>query len=626
MQITRSVPLVVAGAIAGMAFVLSCGGDGATTSDAAGPDAGPSAVTGTAADTLYESPTKTSSNPNDLTTYVLQAYVADDSPEGFRIINGGGTKGGMFSIPDVPAGSYYLLVVAPDDPVPHFYQTSSHAIDLGLTVPGRRDTPPATMPTPVTLHLTGHTAAAETDRLFVDSFSAGASALREFGLDPTGPTTTIDRVFDWKDVQAPLLDKTRPDDFMVVHTSATESDNPRITTRTIVDVFSTREVSLVDGQPASITGAFTAPTATENLSFDLDIAAYEQGLDVTNHQAIETTTRLRAGLTGTSLQGAPLLDVDSTTSLEVRALRAGGPYADPFPPEWERFLFNGPSILASYTSRKTTRATELFMNTFERRAVTGALVTLAPQFAAPHAIKLNGVDASRAGAIPFDGIRAVTVDWAPVVGVRHYIVTASLLSDSGTNAAITTIATFDTSESSVQMPAALFEVGDAYIISVSAVGDASTDYDSGSLRRIGFPYSRREAVTARMLFASSCGNGIVDAPVEECDAGGAESATCNADCTTSRCGDGITNIAAGEACDDTSDSLVCDRDCTVRACGDGFINSALGDVEACDDANTNDFDGCSMRCAIEAGYTCTGVPSVCKLTTSVRGPARRARR
>jgi len=45
-----------------------------------------------------------------------------------------------------------------------------------------------------------------------------------------------------------------------------------------------------------------------------------------------------------------------------------------------------------------------------------------------------------------------------------------------------------------------------------------------------------------------CGDGMVNGS-EECDTGG-ESATCNANCTTSRCGDGIPNAMAGEQCDD----------------------------------------------------------------------------
>jgi large repetitive protein len=42
-------------------------------------------------------------------------------------------------------------------------------------------------------------------------------------------------------------------------------------------------------------------------------------------------------------------------------------------------------------------------------------------------------------------------------------------------------------------------------------------------------------------------------------------------------------------------------------CGDGSVTGA----ETCDDGNTTPGDGCSAVCAIETGYTCVGMPSVC---------------
>lgn len=41
--------------------------------------------------------------------------------------------------------------------------------------------------------------------------------------------------------------------------------------------------------------------------------------------------------------------------------------------------------------------------------------------------------------------------------------------------------------------------------------------------------------------------------------------------------------------------------CTLPACGDGILDPG----ESCDDANTNDSDGCSSTCEIEDGYSCS---------------------
>jgi cysteine-rich repeat protein len=47
----------------------------------------------------------------------------------------------------------------------------------------------------------------------------------------------------------------------------------------------------------------------------------------------------------------------------------------------------------------------------------------------------------------------------------------------------------------------------------------------------------------------------------------------------------------------------------INICGDGV----QANNESCDDHNTNNNDGCSSNCATEAGWTCTGQPSVCKV-------------
>lgn len=48
------------------------------------------------------------------------------------------------------------------------------------------------------------------------------------------------------------------------------------------------------------------------------------------------------------------------------------------------------------------------------------------------------------------------------------------------------------------------------------------------------------------------------------------------------------------------------------ACGNDVIEASSG--ERCDDGNRTDGDGCSAICGLEAGYTCSGEPSVCRLT------------
>ena len=46
---------------------------------------------------------------------------------------------------------------------------------------------------------------------------------------------------------------------------------------------------------------------------------------------------------------------------------------------------------------------------------------------------------------------------------------------------------------------------------------------------------------------------------------------------------------------------------TRQVCGDGTYESP----ESCDDGNIASGDGCSSTCTVEAGYACTGSPSIC---------------
>jgi cysteine-rich repeat protein len=266
-------------------------------------------------------------------------------------------------------------------------------------------------------------------------------------------------------------------------------------------------------------------------------------------------------------------------------------------------------VFWNYAARGTTQTTPYFAATFQRTAAAGGFALVSAPFPAPRAIRVGGVDSSQASAVPFDGSHPVMIEWLPVVGVTHYEVTAMQITSDGLAATLTFIATFDTGATRVVMPRELFAVGGSYVFAVASIVDPTTDYAGGTLRRIGFPQSFHDAVTARLLFASSCGNGLVDAPFEQCDSGGVLTESCNADCTRPLCGDGIANTLAHESCDDAGDSTVCDANCTLAACGDGHVHGAGG--EQCDDGNTRSGDGCSQDCLIEPPFICSGEPSVC---------------
>jgi cysteine-rich repeat protein len=127
-----------------------------------------------------------------------------------------------------------------------------------------------------------------------------------------------------------------------------------------------------------------------------------------------------------------------------------------------------------------------------------------------------------------------------------------------------------------------------------------------------------------------CGDGFTD-PVdrfgnllEDCDSSGSDSADCNADCSARVCGDGIIN-AAVENCEDgnTTSGDGCDSDCVTEtgyacdetgcfeACGDGVV--LAGGTEACDNGTATAGTGCSVDClAVETGYACAPAGGPCE--------------
>jgi cysteine-rich repeat protein len=150
---------------------------------------------------------------------------------------------------------------------------------------------------------------------------------------------------------------------------------------------------------------------------------------------------------------------------------------------------------------------------------------------------------------------------------------------------------------------------------------------------------------------NTCGNGTLNSG-EECDDDDTDNGDgCNSICRVesgyscsgapsvcrTSCGDGV--VAGSEVCDDgnLSGGDTCSPRClwevgqTCAAsgvCESGYCNpstnrcdvltncgnGALDEGELCDDGNTAPGDGCGASCTLEAGYSCSGNPSVCAVT------------
>ena len=87
-----------------------------------------------------------------------------------------------------------------------------------------------------------------------------------------------------------------------------------------------------------------------------------------------------------------------------------------------------------------------------------------------------------------------------------------------------------------------------------------------------------------------CGDKVVDAPREQCDDGNPDNSdVCLDSCRQAVCGDGF--VGPGEACDPKADEN-CTDDCAQPTCGDGVLQG----TEECDDGNAEPGDDCIDTC------------------------------
>ena len=92
-----------------------------------------------------------------------------------------------------------------------------------------------------------------------------------------------------------------------------------------------------------------------------------------------------------------------------------------------------------------------------------------------------------------------------------------------------------------------------------------------------------------------CGNGKMERG-EACDDGNKENTdSCTDKCKMASCPDGY--VQGAEECDDGAETSTCNLNCTMAVCGDGVLNSSAG--ETCDDGNVVASDGCDASCKLE---------------------------
>ncbi|MBL8625866.1 MAG: hypothetical protein JNK64_31420 [Myxococcales bacterium] len=537
--------------------------------------------------------------PIDLSTRPVRAYVPDGTTAGYQVVPGVGRADGTFEIVGVPPGVTYMLAIGTD-----YYVTDQRALDRHFSRPGRPDTPKVTQPTPVTFALTNLSALPigyypdVFDVITVSSFGAAF----DLGFASPFDAPTLDTTKDWRTGYSLVYPGGPPlptgDDLHIFHArddAVAIAGGRKASVRTLLDWFDAGTVTLLDGAPATVSGAFVHVQApvTHSLSVQgWDRAAYDTaygGASIGGYGValIASPFPNTLGL-GADLAAIGFSDWSRSTALTASLVV---PYADPFPASWSRMLVDGYANFRQF-SVPGAASSMYVAGGFKRfRLRPAGPPDLAPGLLLPTDVRINGVDAAPGGRLTFDGTRPVEVRWTAAAGATQYTVHVVQMSLNGTRTKATVLADVTTTATSIVIPAETFANATFVAFSLTAI-QSTNAYASGVLVENDLPLTTATAIGGMFRLGTTCGDGQVDTG-EVCDTTSA-SATCDVDCTPVRCGDGLANAAAGEDCDTTNDTLACDRDCTLAACGDGHINRTRED---CDDGDAIDSgDGCSAAC------------------------------
>ena len=360
------------------------------------------------------------------------------------------------------------------------------------------------------------------------------------------------------------------------------------------DWFDAGPVTLVDGAPATISGAFVPTPMNRSLPAQgLDRSRYDVGIDP-NAAQLTYELGVVASPFATTVGGGNAIawvafdDWSRSTALTASVVV---PYADPFPASWARILLDQ---LVTFRNFRVPGATSsMFINGgyWRVRPLPVAPPDLAPGLTPPSDVRIAGVDAMPGGRLPLDGVQPIEVRWSASPGATQYTVQVYQLSLNGTRTKRTMLARLTTTATSIAIPADAL-AGATFVAFNLTATQSLNAYASGELFENGLPQTSATVTAGMFRLSATCGDGQVD-PGEGCDTTTA-SATCDADCTPVLCGDGLANTAAGEACDTDADTPTCDRDCTPAVCGDGHRNRTRED---CDDGDAVDSgNGCSAAC------------------------------
>jgi hypothetical protein len=441
-----------------------------STSTSTGTGGPASDVTGTIVDT-YITETGDVTQVNTAVTLVALAPAGS----GFTMIPGTVAADGSFTIPDVPAGTFYLGLQSGGQ-ISNFVVTDQRTLDLGRVYAGRPDTTPiTTTPTSLVLNLTGMNPWQDTDALEIFSHGAGAGSdlLSAAMAFPTAGDTSLKALpvdalqfFVPGQIEAAKGDTT----FFTQLVSRTDG---AFSYSSIGKSFKPAAFSLLDGQTTPVSGAFTdVPQQTVTLDWKRSLFA---GLSAAVNPGAKLTSCDVYGF------GEPGGATRVTNTYSPTILYGGDPavddvmlklsYGNPFPASWAAMGFVSARFSVSYLVPGTATT----KNAHATVDVSGTITDLAggavkPILGPPSALQIGGKDANAVntgvGLSPVLSWSVPAVGTSAIYQVSVRKVDPNISAGSGAGR-------FITQGTSITLPPGVLESGSSYFVRVTALSAGS---------------------------------------------------------------------------------------------------------------------------------------------------------
>lgn len=451
--------------------------------------------------------------PDDLTGTSVRAFVAGSGGALVPVI-GTGFANGTFTLPGVPPGEYFLQVGG------NYFVTTAGAIDLGASRFAREDALPLADPASANVHvqLSGMVPWTATDTWqfiapSVDDFAFGLEVLHP----PTVGATDLDETFSGLDLfpGGSAIESAAADPAWVAQLVSTATADA-VPYRSLQRLYTAPPFDFVDGQTATLTGAFSDVSGAATATFDM------RNSEFWSHRSAITPDVAPQEFPGFFVVGQPggtdagpiggsadyVLYTALSTSDTIVANAAWGE----IPGDFGTAVYAGVSTSKTYLLPTTTtgpvEAGVVFLQTTLADAIDGPI---APRLTPVRSPEINGSSLflanSGVGLTP-------TISWdPPVIGApTQYVVkirslTRDPLDSSRTKA--TLVGFLTTSKTSVTLPPGMLAIDGSYLVKIRAT---DAPFPTSAPSRTAFPVSKADTLSgifspASKVFVTSAGQG-----------------------------------------------------------------------------------------------------------------------